>query len=234
MHWELGVFFFKMYKSIFIYFLWSKRKYCLLDYLISIFLLEKGNAPWFPPVRWSQIFLWMPFSLLSFFVCLFPSKNLFIICFPTFCPTEFLFHCYFDSFPSFWIIFFQFVIVPSSLNQLPMLLFAYRITRSMLRCVMPIVFGVLCPQLGKGLPLLSCEGRACWRCDLSRCSHLGGARATARNYTQVSSASRHVPCALAKQVFSSSILCRAHYFFFVSFSASLYLAVFSSFVFPPL
>lgn len=157
--------------------------------------------------------------------CLFLFYLFLFVCFllRTFSSSAFLLSVLLNSFfivaliasTSFWIIFFfQFVIVPSSLNQLRMLLLAYRITRSMLRCVMPIVFGVLCPQQGKGLPLPSCEGRACWRGDLSRCSHLGGARATARNYTQVSSASRHVPCAVAKQVFSSSILCRAHYFFF--------------------
>lgn len=133
------------------------------------------------------------FSFL-FFCCFLPSKNLLIICFPSFCPTEFL-SCCFDSlrfFPDKF--FFQFVIVPSSLTQLPMLLLAYRTTRFMSRCVLPIIFSILCPWQGKGLPLSDGkrEGRACQRCDLNWCSHLEGVRATARN-TQVSSASDMCP-----------------------------------------
>lgn len=135
----------------------------------------------------------MPFSL--FF--LFPSFLL-----RTFSSSAFLLSVLLNSFlvvvlipsTSFQIFFFQFVIVPSSPNQLPVLLLAYRTTRSMSRCVLPIIFSILCPWQGKGLPLSDGkrEGRASRRCDLDGCSHLEGVRATARN-TQVSSASDTCP-----------------------------------------
>lgn len=84
----------------------------------------------------------------------------------------------------------------------------------MSRCVLPIIFSVLCPWQGKGLPLSDGkrEGRASRRCDLDGCSHLEGVRATARN-TQVSSASDTCPVLWQSRFFASSILCRAHFFF---------------------
>lgn len=170
------------------------------------------------------------FSFL-FFCCFLPSKNLLIICFPSFCPTEFL-SCCFDSlrfFPDKF--FFQFVIVPSSLTQLPMLLLAYRTTRFMSRCVLPIIFSILCPWQGKGLPLSDGkrEGRACQRCDLNWCSHLEGVRATARN----TRCHQLQTCALccSKAGFLLLLSFAELTFFLVCFPASTYLAVFSVLVF---
>lgn len=69
----------------------------------------------------------------------------------------------------------------------------------MVRYEMPVIFSVLCPWQGKGSLLLThspegkCEGRACWKCDMSWSSHPEGVRTTARNNTQVSSASGTCP-----------------------------------------
>lgn len=142
-----------MYKSILIYFLWGKIKYGLLGYPISILLLRKETHPVFHLSKEVKYYCGCLFSFIFLFISFLPSKNLLIICFPSFCPTKFLFCCCFDSFcflPDNF--FFQFVIVPSTYRLL-----AYRITRSLVRCVMPVIFSSLCPWQGKGLPLLTCS-----------------------------------------------------------------------------
>lgn len=51
------------------------------------------------------------------------------------------------------------------------------VLRHVLRYGMPVIFSVLCSWQGNGSPMLTlslkgkCEGRACWRCDMSWCSH---------------------------------------------------------------
>lgn len=71
------------------YLLWGKIKYCLFEYPNSTFSFKKMCTLFFVEMK-SDIFV-DAFFTFGYLFCFLSSVYLFIVCLPSFCPTEFLF-----------------------------------------------------------------------------------------------------------------------------------------------